>query len=235
MHLLNDLDGRVVVVLGGTGGIGSRVAAQCEERGAKVAAVGRESGPYAADVRDAASVAELMAAVRADLGPIDGLVNCAAVMANGGFLETPDSTWDELIAADLMSVVRACRAVIPGMVELGRGSIVNVSTRLADTGAADAAVYASLKSAVVTLTRSLAAEFGPAGVRANVVAPGTVATRMGAAVIDSPAGEARRERIPLRRFVTADEVAATMVFLLSDAAAGITGQTIRVNAGEFMA
>ncbi|MEZ3158910.1 SDR family oxidoreductase [Microbacterium sp. BWT-B31] len=243
----------MVIVLGGTGGIGSEVAAMCAARGASVAVVGRSVGPvgeaivnsigaqggvgraYAVDITDEAAIADLTEAVSRDLGTVDGLVNSAAVMANGGFLETPDSTWREVIAVDLLSVVSACRAVLPGMVEAGRGSIVNVSTRLADTGAADAAVYASAKAGVVTLSRSLAAEFGPAGVRVNVVSPGTVATRMGRAVIESSAGQARRHQIPLRRFATPAEVAEATAFLLSNAASGITGQTLRINAGEFMA
>jgi 3-oxoacyl-[acyl-carrier protein] reductase len=249
----SDLNGRVVVVLGGTGGIGSEVVSACAARGAAVAIVGRSSGQvgeaaaddirarggaaaaYSVDVTDGDSVARLMAAVSSELGPVDGLVNCAAIMANGSFLQTSDDTWNDLIATDLLSVVSACRAVLPGMVERGRGSIVNVSSRLAETGSADAAVYAAVKAAVVTLTRSLAAEFGPAGVRLNLVSPGTVATRMGMAVIESPEGQARREKIPLRRFVTPAEVADAAVFLLSDAASGITGQTIRVNGGELMA
>jgi NAD(P)-dependent dehydrogenase (short-subunit alcohol dehydrogenase family) len=245
------LTDRVVVVLGGTGGIGSEVVAACAAQGASVALVGRSSveaesmaagirsdggaaSGYAVEITDGRAVAELVARIDSELGPVFGLVNCAAVMANGGFLETPDEVWDEIIATNLSAVVFACRAVLPGMIAAGGGSIVNVSSRLAETGAADAAVYASSKAAVVTLTRSLAAEFGPSGIRLNVVAPGTVATKMGKAVIDSPEGADRRTRIPLRRFVTATEVADAIVFLLTDAAAGVTGQTIRVNAGELM-
>src|SRR5690606_13234843 len=106
------------------------------------------------------------------------------------------------------------------------------SSRLAEVGAADAPHYAAVKAAVVSLTRSLALAYGSAGVRVNAVSPGTTDTDMGRQVIESDEGKARIERIPIRRFVAPAEVASAAVFLLSDAAAGITGQTIHVNGGE---
>jgi 2-hydroxycyclohexanecarboxyl-CoA dehydrogenase len=155
-------------------------------------------------------------------------------MATRPFLETDEAEWERMVRADLYSVVFTCRAVIPGMVERGGGAIVNVSSRLALIGAAEAAPYAATKAAVIALTKSLALAFGPQGVRANVVAPGTTNTDMGRVAIESPQGRERIPRIPIRRFLEPSEVADAIVFLLSDAAAGFTGQTFHANGGELM-
>ena len=155
-------------------------------------------------------------------------------MSAGGFLQTSDDEWERVIALDLRSVVFICRAALPQMLERGSGAIVNIGSRLAAVAAPDAAPYAAAKAAVLSLTRSLAAEFGPDGVRVNAVSPGTTNTDMGRAVLQSPAGQERIGRIPLRRFVEPAEVATAIVFLLSDAAAGMTGQTLQVNGGELM-
>jgi NAD(P)-dependent dehydrogenase (short-subunit alcohol dehydrogenase family) len=111
---------------------------------------------------------------------------------------------------------------------------VNVASRLALIGAAEAAPYAAAKAAVIALTKSLALAFGPQGVRANVVSPGTTNTEMGRAAIESPQGRDRLPRIPIRRFLEPPEVADAIVFLLSDAASGFTGQTFHPNGGELM-
>jgi 3-oxoacyl-[acyl-carrier protein] reductase len=246
------LAGRVVLVTGGARGIGAEVAVHAARLGARVAVGYLASGEAAervvariasdggtavavgGDVADPDAAAAVVARVEDRLGPIDGLVTAAAIMATGDFLETPIAEWDRMLRGDLYSVIHTCRAVLPGMIERGAGAIVNVSSRLAIVGAADAAPYAAAKAAVVSLTRSLALAYGPAGVRVNAVSPGTTDTDMGRAVIHSPAGRERASRIPIRRFVEPGEVAAAVTFLLSDAAAGITGQTIQVNGGELM-
>ncbi len=246
------LHDRVVLVTGGARGIGAAVATRAAREGARVALVYRENHAAASDVvariRSAGGVAEAIAAdlgmpgaarsavLEAEhrLGPVDGLVAAAAVMANGGFLDTDPAAWEHMVRNSLYSVVFSCQAVLPGMIGRGHGSIVTFGSRLAATGAADAASYAATKAAVVTLTRSLAAAYGPDGIRVNAVSPGTTDTDMGHAVIESAAGRERVARIPIRRFVDPAEVAAVVVFLLSDAAAGIVGQTIQVNGGELM-
>ncbi len=176
----------------------------------------------------------MVAAVEARFGRVDGLVNAAAVMMIGDFLETTDAEWEQILRTDLHSVVFMCRTVMPAMLARGHGSIVNVVSRLADVGAADAAPYAVAKAGVVALTKSLALAYGASGVRVNCVSPGTTDTDMGRAVIASPAGRARRARIPIRRFVDPAEVADAIVFLLSDAAGALTGQTLHANGGEYM-
>jgi 3-oxoacyl-[acyl-carrier protein] reductase len=247
-----DLSGRVVLVTGGSRGIGAEVAVQAADAGAAVA-VGYLSSPDAAqavverirsaggaaesfggDVADPAQVRRLVAAVEDALGAVDGLVTSAAVMASGGFLETGADVWEHVIRNDLYSVVFSCQAVLPGMVERGRGAIVNVSSRLAFVGGAEAAPYAAAKAAVVALTKSLALAYGPHGIRVNAVAPGTTNTAMGRAASESPLGRERLGRIPLGRFLEPSEVAAAIVFLLSDASVGFAGQTFQANGGELM-
>jgi NAD(P)-dependent dehydrogenase (short-subunit alcohol dehydrogenase family) len=247
-----DLVGQVVLVTGGARGIGSAIAQRAARSGALVAvgyrnsretaervvdAIRRDGGTAMAvggDLARATTATTIVAEVGRALGPVDGLVNSAAVMANGDFLAIDETEWDRMLREDLLAVVGTCRAVLPGMIERGRGSIVNLTSRLAEAGAADAAPYAVAKAGVVALTRSLALAYGPQGIRVNAVSPGTTATDMGRAVIESEAGRARAAAIPIRRFVTPEEVAAAAVFLLSDAAGGFTGQTLHVNGGEWM-
>jgi len=250
--VIPNLGGRVILVTGGARGIGARVAVEAARAGA-VVAVGYQSSVEAADevvaeilagggraravgadVSVESEVRALVAGVGQELGPIDGLVNAAAIMATGDFLATTAADWERMLRNDFYSVIFTCQAVLPGMVERGRGAIVNVTSRLATTGAADAAPYAAAKAAVASLTRSLALAYGPFGVRINAVSPGTTDTAMGRDVIDSPAGRDRAARIPIRRFVEPSEVAAAVIFLLSDAAGGFAGQTLQVNGGELM-
>jgi 3-oxoacyl-[acyl-carrier protein] reductase len=251
-RVIANLAGRVILVTGGARGIGARVAVEAARSGAAVAvgyqasaeaanevvaeilAGGGRARAFRADVSVAVEVRAMIAGVEAELGPVDGLVNAAAIMATGDFLATSEADWDRMLRNDLYSVIFTCQAVLPRMIERGHGAIVNFSSRLATAGAADAAPYAAAKAAVVSLTRSLALAYGPAGIRVNVVSPGTTDTDMGRDVIDSPVGRERAARIPIRRFVEPSEVASAVIFLLSDAAAGFTGQTLHVNGGELM-
>jgi 3-oxoacyl-[acyl-carrier protein] reductase len=248
----SDLSGRVVLVTGGARGIGATVAVQAARAGARVAvgyrtsreaagrvvaeirAAGGTAEAFPGDLSEAAQVREVIGQIERRLGPVDGLVNSAAVMSNREFLAIEEAEWERIIRNDLYLVVFTCQALLPGMIERGRGAIVNITSRLAVAGAADAAPYAAAKAAVVALTRSLALAYGPRGVRINAVSPGTTLTDMGRHVIESPVGRDRMARIPIRRFVEPAEVAAAVLFLLSDAAAGFAGQTLHVNGGELM-
>ena len=247
-----DLSGRVVLVTGGARGIGATVALEAARAGAVVAVgyrtshdaaervvaeirtAGGTAAAFPGDLGEVGQVREVVAQVERRLGGIEGLVNCAAVMSTREFLATDEAEWERIIRNDLYSVVFTCQAVLPGMIERGRGAIVNVTSRLAAAGAADAAPYAAAKAGVVSLTRSLALAYGPRGVQINAVSPGTTLTDMGRHVIESAVGRDRLTRIPIRRFVEPSEVAAAVIFLLSDAAAGFAGQTLHVNGGELM-
>src|SRR5205814_7749468 len=133
------------------------------------------------------------------------------------FLETSADTWEEVIRTDLTAAFHTCRAALPSMLERGSGSIVNLASRLAQVGVAETAAYSAAKSGLVGLTRALAREFGPRGIRVNAVAPGFTLTDMTEHLADTEEGQRRLRDMPLGRFARADEVAEAAIFLLSDA------------------
>ena len=181
-----------------------------------------------------AQAEQLVEDVVAKLGRIDGLVNNAGNTQVGPFLDIEPETWDEVIATDLSASFHTCRAAIPHMLAQGGGTIVNIASRLAQMGVTETAAYSAAKAGLVGLTRALAKEFGTRGIRVNAVAPFVTVTDMTTDLVDSDAGKNRLRDAALGRFGSADEVADTVMFLLSDAAALYTGQTLNPNAGAYM-
>jgi len=250
--VIGELQDRVVLVTGSSRGIGAEVAIRAASEGATVAVhyrsdaaaargiVGkvREAGADAdcfdADVTDGADAARLIERVIERFGRIDGLVNNAGLTQVGPFLEIDPAEWDAVIATDLTGAFHTCRAVLPSMVERGSGSIVNVASRLGQIGVAETAAYSAAKAGLIGLTRSLAREFGPKGIRVNAVAPGMTITDMTTDLVDSQEGRRRLRDSALGRFGRADEVAEAVVFLLSDRASLFLGQTLNPNAGGYM-
>ena len=246
------LDERVVVVTGGSRGIGAAIARAAAEAGADVAVLyrangsaaddvvaeirglGRRAEAYRCDVADPAQVNETMRRIEADLGPIDGLVNNADLRQAGPFLGLEPDEWDRVIATDLSAAYHTIRAVLPHMLEQGSGAIVNIASRLGQMGITESAAYSAAKAGLIGLTRALARELGPHGVRVNAVAPGFTVTEMTADLAESEAGRARLRDMPIGRFGRADEVAAAVVFLLSDASSLFLGQTLNPNGGGYM-
>jgi 3-oxoacyl-[acyl-carrier protein] reductase len=246
------LAGRVVLVTGSSRGIGAEVAARAAAEGATVAvhyrtspegaertiervrASGADAQAFHADVSDGSQAEALVAQVIDRFGRIDGLVNNAGQTQVGPFLEIEPEEWNEVIATDLTAAFHTCRAVLPSMVERGSGTIVNVCSRLAQMGIAETAAYSAAKSGLLGLTRSLAREFGPRGVRVNAVAPGMTVTDMTADLAETEEGQRRLRDMPLGRFGRADEVAEAVVFLLSDASSLFLGQTLNPNGGGYM-
>ena len=246
------LEDAVVVVTGGSRGIGAAVAMRVAQHGARVALLYRDAQESAlrvqktiaeqagvcerfeVDVRDLESVRDVMATVEARLGAIDGLVNSAGVLSTHPFLQLAPDEWDRVIKTNLYGTYHCCLSVLPGMAARGRGRVVNLASRLGQVGSAQAAHYAASKAGVVALTKSLALEFGGNGIRVNAVAPGVVHTDMGATVAATPDGQRRAEALPLGRFAFPSEIADTILFLLTDASAMFTGQTLMPNAGEYM-
>jgi 3-oxoacyl-[acyl-carrier protein] reductase len=247
-----NLAGRVVLVTGSSRGIGAEVAAKAAAEGA---AVGvhynssregaeqtlqrvRDAGSigelFQADVADGAEAERLVAAVIDRLGRLDGLVNNAGRTLVGPFLEISAETWEDVLRTDLSAAFHTCRAALPSMLERGSGSIVNVASRLAQMGVAETAAYSAAKAGLVGLTRALAKEFGPRGIRVNAVAPFVTVTDMTGDLVDSEEGRRRLGDAALGRFGRADEVADSVIFLLSDASSLYTGQTLNPNAGAFM-
>jgi 3-oxoacyl-[acyl-carrier protein] reductase len=150
------------------------------------------------------------------------------------FLEITPEEWDDVIATDLTAAFHTCQAILPRMLERGAGVIVNLSSRLGQIGWAGVAHYSAAKAGLLGLTKSLAREFGPRGIRVNAVAPGVTLTAMAADVARGEVGAKRLAELPAGRFARPEDIAASVVFLLSDAAAMYHGQTLGPNGGGFM-
>lgn len=247
------LSDRVVLVTGASRGIGAAIALACATVGADVAIgyvndregadrtaaaireLGRNSATYQADVRDFSQVEAMVDSAVTELGHIDGLVNNAGIMPEAQLVDMSVDEWREVIDIDLTGSFICTKAVLPGMLDRGAGSIVMIASRLGQIGFAGVSHYAAAKAGVIALTKSLAKEVGPRGVRVNAVAPGVTITDMTTDVTQGDVGARRLAELPAGRFATADEVATSVVFLLSDAAVLFHGQTLNPNGGGYMA
>jgi 3-oxoacyl-[acyl-carrier protein] reductase len=246
------LAGRVVLVTGSSRGIGAAAAVKSAAEGATVAVhyhrseagaretlrrvrdAGTDGEAFAADVADGAAAERLVGDVIERFGRLDGLVNNAGLTQVGPFLDIEPAQWDAVIRTDLTAAFHTSRAALPGMLEQGSGSIVNVASRLGQMGIAETAAYSAAKAGLIGLTRSLAREFGSRGIRVNAIAPFVTVTDMTTDLVDGEEGSRRLRDAALGRFGTAEEVADSVVFLLSDRAALYTGQTLNPNAGAYM-
>ena len=253
-HMADDhsLTGRIVLVTGGSRGIGAATARAAAGAGAAVG-VGyrkdadaasavvesiRESGNVAeafqADVSDPAEARRMVSAVEDTFGRLDGLVNNAGIMPSSPLVDMSDEEWDAVLRTDLFGPFYCSRAALPGMVQRGSGSIVMISSRLGQIGWPELAHYSAAKAGLLGLTKSMAREYGPKGVRVNAVAPGFTITDMTRDIVDTESGRRRLAELPSRRFPEPENVAAAVVFLLTDAAALFHGQTLNPNGGGFM-
>jgi NAD(P)-dependent dehydrogenase (short-subunit alcohol dehydrogenase family) len=238
------LDGRVAVVTGGNRGIGLAVARALGEAGARVAIAAREHsrtedvagelGALAvrADVTDAASVQEMLDTVTRALGPVDVLVNNAGVCFHRPALEVPDEEWRAVWDVNVDGVWHCSRVVGAQMIERGGGAIVNIgsiSALIVNRPQMQPAYNAS-KAAVHQLTKSLAAEWAPHGVRVNALAPGYVKTEM--APVDEPEFKPHWVDVaPMQRYALPSELGPSVVFLASDASSFMTGSVLVVDGG----
>ena len=182
------------------------------------------------DVTNTCSINAATEAILADFGHIDLLVNNAGIATSGLLTETTDIEWERIIDTDLSGVFRCCRAVLPGMIRRQSGCIVNISSIWGMTGAACEAAYSAAKAGVIGLTRALAKEVGPSGIRVNCVAPGVIDTEMNAHL--SPVEMAALTgETPLGRIGRPEEVAAAVCFLAGTGGEFLTGQVISPNGG----
>jgi NAD(P)-dependent dehydrogenase (short-subunit alcohol dehydrogenase family) len=235
--------GKVAVVSGGGSGIGLASASLLAKQGlttyvfdVEVSAV-TDTGDLKVvkvDISDARAVAVAVRSVADAEGRIDALVNSAAVLRWGGTTDTTEADWDIVLAVNLKGTWLLCREVASVMKAQRSGSIINVASNMAVKGVANQVAYSASKGGVVALTRSMAVDLGPSGIRVNCVNPGHIHTPMG----DSASrrlgltDEAIKQRYPLQRIGEADEVAQTIAYLASDAASFVTGAIIAVDGGN---
>ena len=194
------------------------------------AATGGRARAFQLDLRDRARPDDLVAEVEAALGPLEGLVNNAGESREALLAMMTDEDWEAVLDVNLGGLFRCCRAALRGMLVRRRGSIVNVASLAALHGVAGQAAYAASKAGVLGLTRALAREVGKRRVRVNAVVPGFVPTDLTAG-LPAAAAAALRAGECLPEGTTAGAVAAAVLFLLSDQAGAITGQTLIVDAG----
>ncbi|MEE2702885.1 MAG: SDR family NAD(P)-dependent oxidoreductase [Myxococcota bacterium] len=250
--MTGEFSGRVALVTGAAGaGIGQATARRLAREGAAVAitdsherrtkevaeSLRAEYGDrivgYTLDISDRARADEVLAQAETDLGPLDFLVNNAAINLLGPLSEYEPADWDRVIDVDLNANFYLIRRALPGMMERKRGVIVNVSSVAGWlTGGGVEGPYAAAKAAMMALTRTVAFEGGPFGVRCNAVAPGIVRSRF----VEKRAEAFEREiqRTPLRRLGEPEDIANIIAFLCSEQSSFVTGETINASGGWYM-
>lgn len=238
------LKGKVALITGGGQGIGRATAERFACEGATVvvadinlakaeqvaAELGHGAFALHLDVGAAASVEAGIASIIERCGRIDVLVNNAGITRDARTVKMTEEQFDAVVNVNLKGVWLCCRAVAPQMVDQRSGSIINASSIVASSGNFGQANYAATKAGVVAMTKTLARELGPSGVRVNAVAPGFIATDMVATIPDKVL-DAVRDRTPLRRLGAPEEIAAVYAFLASDDASFINGALIPVDGG----
>jgi 3-oxoacyl-[acyl-carrier protein] reductase len=237
-----------VFITGGSRGIGRAAARLFAREGWRVAVgcqTGREQAKelcrllqqqgcdccyVSGDVADREQVGRMFDEIEARLGTVDALINNAGFALQKLFQDTEPGEWERMLAVTLTGAYHCCRRALPGMLHQKRGSIVNVSSIWGITGASCETAYSAAKAGLIGLTKALAKEVGPSGIRVNCVAPGVIDTDMCAGFSEQTL-QLLREEIPLCRIGTPQEAAEAIVFLASERASFITGQLLSPNGG----
>jgi gluconate 5-dehydrogenase len=243
-----DIRGRTALVTGSSRGIGLALAGGLVEAGCSVALHARDAQALeraastlsgdgrvhhvAFDVTDRAAVDAGVAAVEAELGPLDILVNNAGMQHRAPLLDFPDDAWQRVIETNLTSAFYVGRAVARGMVERGRGKIVNIGSLQSELARAGTAPYAASKGGIKMLTRAMCAEWAPAGVQVNAIGPGYFDTELTSALVQDEQFDAwLRRRTPAARWGRPEELVGTLLYLASPASDFVNGQILYVDGG----
>ncbi|MGA8493223.1 MAG: SDR family oxidoreductase [Terriglobales bacterium] len=243
------LEKKTAVVIGGTSGIGRVLGLGLADAGADVIASarrqelveetaveierrGRHTLRLCSDVRDRGSLEQLLATSLRTFGKIDILINAAGNINRSPTLTMLEAEWAEIVNTNLTGTMRACQVFGKPMLERGYGRIVNIASLNSFVALSEVAAYAASKAGVVSLTRSLAVEWSRNGVTVNAIAPGVFRTALNAKLLDNtPRGQELLMRTPMGRFGRTEELVGAAVYLSSDAASFVTGQTLVVDGG----
>ncbi|MDX9788972.1 MAG: 3-oxoacyl-ACP reductase family protein [Desulfobacterales bacterium] len=253
------LKDKVAIVTGGAQGIGRVLARTFAQEGAdvvigdlneaaaqkviqEVAALGRKAVFVNSDVSKLEGTDKLAAAAVDNFGRLDIIVNVAAIFQLGKFMDTTPEEWQKVLAVDLTGAFNCAKSVLPKMIEQKSGKIIFIGTDAARVGDSFQSIYAAAKAGVLNFTKSLAQDMGPKGINVNCVCPAVTQTEENEAILDKLYGiksnpdKAKKvlAGYPMRRLGTGEDIAAACVFLASDKATYITGQTLSVNGGFSM-
>ena len=245
----HSLQGEVVLVTGASRGIGAAIADELAQRGAIVigtatsesgaAAIGERLAAHGGhgrvlNVTDGAQVEALIDAIAKEFGPVSILDNNAGITRDQLLLRMKDEDWQAILDTNLTSVYRTSKAVLRGMMKARKGRIISIASVIGLTGNPGQANYAAAKAGIIAFSKSLAREIGTRGITVNVVAPGFIDTDMTRALPEE-SKQALLGQIALGRLGESNDIAQAVAFLASPAAAYITGETLHVNGGMYMA
>jgi 3-oxoacyl-[acyl-carrier protein] reductase len=242
-----DLNGKTALVTGASGGIGGAIARALHKQGATVTLSGTRADALeqlksslagrahvvAAKMDDAADIDRLAKEAEAAMGKIDILVNNAGITRDNLSMRMKDEDWEKVLQVNLTGTFRLTRAVTRGMMRRRHGRVVNITSIVGVTGNPGQANYAAAKAGLIGMSKSLAQELASRGITVNCLAPGFITTPMTDVLTDDQK-KATLARVPMDRLGTPDEIAAGVVYLASDEAAYVTGQTLHINGGMAM-
>ncbi|MBL5903042.1 SDR family oxidoreductase [Serratia sp. T13T92] len=239
------LQGKVALITGGAAGIGLAIAKCYLQNGAQVVLLDRAAQVVqiaqqldeqlalgiVMDVTDKASVEQAVAQANAHFGRLDVLVNSAGIVVLYPAEELPEDAWDSTMAVNLKGVFLTSQAVGHYFIRQGSGSIINLASQAGVVALPNHLAYCASKAGVIGLTQVLALEWGPHNVRVNAISPTVVLTELGRKAWSGEVAEQMKQKIPLRRFAEPEDIAASALFLASDAASMITGSNLVVDGG----